>query len=210
MRVRLGKRVPHSRLDAARRIGVSVGAAVLALFMVAPYALADTGIPLITVFPADEMNGMVCSPSTSSILPAVVNTITIRSESGEPMPDLQVRVLLTARNPACPDADLTGVTDANGICTITIAAGGCSHLIPASAVIKAAGVTIRAYPNIKGPDFDGAVGNRDVDLSDLVAFADQFNGVEAAACHDYDNDEDTDIADLVLFGAAFSGGLACP
>ena len=80
----------------------------------------------------------------------------------------------------------------------------------ASCVIRAGGVVIRSYVNVKSPDFDGARGDGAVGLPDLLAFAREFNGISPAACHDYTNDDVCGLADLSIFGTAFSGAHHCP
>lgn len=185
-----------------------------ALALCSTLAMADVPDPAqCLVVPGDNLGpngGLICAPLLPSVIPATVNTITVKNGAGNPIANANVVVLLGAANPACNAAVLSGTTNASGVVTITIGAGGCSHLVPGSGVIKANGVTIRSYGNVKGPDFDGAAGNKTVNLSDLVEFANQFNGIDPATCHDYDNDVDCDIADLVIFGAGFSGANNCP
>lgn len=186
-----------------------------ALALCSTFASADIPDPSqCIVVPADNLGpapgGMIVAPLNPSVLAATVNTITVKNSLGDVIVGANVVVLLGAANPACTAAVLTGTTNGSGVTTITLGAGGCSHQVPGSGVIKANGVTIRSYSNVKGPDFDGAGGNKAVNLSDLVDFADQFNGVSPPQCHDYDNDGDTDVGDLTIFGAAFSGANNCP
>lgn len=186
-----------------------------ALALCSTFASADIPDPAqCTVLPADNLGpapgGMVVAPLNPSVLAATVNTITVKNSAGAAISGANVVVLLGAANPACTAAVLTGTTNASGITTITLGAGGCSHQVPGSGVIKANGVTIRSYSNVKGPDFDGAGGNKAVNLSDLVEFANQFNGISLPQCHNYDNDADVDVGDLVIFGAGFSGANSCP
>ncbi|MFN8547588.1 MAG: hypothetical protein U0527_06355 [Candidatus Eisenbacteria bacterium] len=176
-------------------------------------SLARAGIPdpsCPEVHPADELNGVVVSPSVDHPLPASILHILIKDVwTCLPVANLPVVVLLTSNNPICPSAVLDGVTDANGRVDITVAASGCAHQASA-AVIKAGGVTIRAYPNCKSPDYDGSRGNGVVALPDLIAFAQEFNGLSTELCHDYDNTGSCGLADLTIFGPAFSSALHCP
>lgn len=184
---------------------------MMTLALAATVASADIPDPSqCTVLPADNLNGLVVAPLNPSVLAATVNTITVKNSLGNVIVGANVVVLLGAANPACTAAVLTGTTNGSGITTITLGAGGCSHQVPGSGVVKANGVTIRSYSNVKGPDFDGAGGNKAVDLSDLVEFANQFNGIALPACHDYDNNSAVNVGDLVIFGAGFSGANNCP
>lgn len=185
--------------------------AVILLFIAARPSVAGPGDPsMCSVVPSDALNGVICSPTLPSPLTESVNTITVRSSSGAPIINASVVVLLTAANPICPSAVLTGITDANGVVVITIAAKGCADVVSSACVIKANGVTIRSYINCKSPDFDGAAGDGVVNLSDLLAFAREFNGVVPPGCHDYTNDDQTNLSDLIPFGAAFSTAKHCP
>ena len=189
---------------------LALATSLLPAITVPTISLGDVDPAGITVVPADQLSGVVCSPALPTPLTESVNTITVKNTSGGPVPDLSVVVLLTASNPACPGAVLTGTTNAAGITTITVAASGCSDFVPSACVIKINGVTIRSYINCKSPDFDGASGNGLVNLADLIAFANEFNGVTLPGCHDYTNDNTTNLSDLIPFGSAFSTAKHCP
>jgi len=173
-------------------------------------AVGDGGQPVVSVVPSDALNGMICCPSLPTPLAESVNTITVKNENGNALANVSVVVLLTASNPICPGAVLTGLTNASGVLTLTISASGCKSLQPSAAVMKVNGVTVRTYINCKSPDYDGSGGNGAVSLPDLVAFANEFNGLTPPGCHDYTNDGETGIADLVPFGSAFSAARHCP
>ena len=173
-------------------------------------AFADYPDYQTTVSPSDALLGVICSPALPTPLTESINTITVKQVSGGPVQNALVVVLLTARNPACPGAVLTGTTNASGITTITVAASGCADGTPSGCVIKANGVTIRSYVNCKSPDFDGVGGNGVVNLADLISFANEFNGVLPPGCHDYTNDNLTNLSDLIPFGSAFSTAKHCP
>lgn len=162
------------------------------------------------VHPSDELVGLVVSPSIDHPSPASILHIVLRNQTCTLAPGINVVVHLTASSPTCPGATLSGVTDANGEVEIVVAGSGCADGHPSAAVIKAAGVTIRTYVNCKSPDYDGAGGDGSVGLSDLIAFAREFNGLAPAACHDYNNDASCTLADLTIFGPAFSSAQHCP
>lgn len=163
-----------------------------------------------TVLPADALVGLVLCPAVPlGPISQAVNTITVISNLGEPMADAAVVVLLTSATSACPGTVLTGSTSTAGVCTITLSASGCSGGSPGSGVIKANGITIRSYSNVKSPDFDGAGGNGVVDLADLLSFAAQFNGQHPAECHDYDNNHLCNLGDLVVFSGGFTTAKHC-
>ena len=183
---------------------------VLVAALFPSFSFADDGEPIVTVVPSDQLHGVVCSPASPTPLTESINTITVKNGGGAPIPNASVVVLLTARNPACPGAVLTGTTNASGIVTITIAASGCADATPSACVIKGNGVTLRSFVNCKSPDFDGAGGNGVVNLADLISFANEFNGNSVSGCHDYTNDNETNLSDLIPFGSAFSTAKHCP
>jgi hypothetical protein len=81
--------------------------------------------------------------------------------------------------------------------------------VPLAAVIRVSGVTVRAYSDVKSPDFDGTGSNLRVDLGDLVAFAEEFGGTASSGCHDYNNNGTTGLEDFILFAPAFRTGSEC-
>lgn len=185
--------------------------ALIGLALSSSVVLADVPDPAqCSVTPSDALNGVIVCPNIPSALTESINTITVKNSSGAPIANASTVVLLTASNPACPAALLTGTTNASGVVTITIAASGCADGIPSACVVKANGVTIRSFVNAKSPDYDGAGGNGLVNLSDLIAFANEFNGINVPGCHDYTNDNLTNLSDLIPFGAAFSTAKHCP
>lgn len=185
--------------------------AAFALALCSTIAMADVPDPSqCSVSPSDALLGVVCCPNIPSALTESINTITVKNASGTPIAGASTVVLLTASNPSCPAAVLTGTTNASGIVTITVAASGCADGIPSACVVKANGVTIRSFINCKSPDFDGAGGNGLVNLADLIAFANEFNGITLPGCHDYTNDNATNLSDLIPFGSAFSTAKHCP
>jgi hypothetical protein len=193
-----------------KKIVMALGAIALC----ASVASADVPDPTkCTVVPGDNLGplgGLIAAPVNPAVLGSTVNTITVRNADNNPIAGASVVVQLSGSNPACTPSTLSGTTNGSGVATITIGAGGCSDGVPASGVVKANGVTIRSYPNVKSPDFDGAGGTKSINLADLTAFSAQFNGVDPPGCHDYDNDDDCDVGDLPNFGFTFSNANNCP
>ena len=189
--------------------------ALCALALSSTIVLADVPDPAqCTVQPADALGGLYVCPGVSTggdpnPLPETVNTVTVKNSGGTAIANASVQVLFTASNPVCAGAVLTGTTNASGVTTITLKASGCADGIPSAGVVKANGVTIRSYINAKSSDFDGGAGNGFVNLSDLIDFSKQFNGINPPTCHDYTDDNFCNLSDLVIFGKAFSTGKKC-
>jgi hypothetical protein len=178
--------------------------ALFAVTVCSMIAMADVPDPAnCSVTPSDALDGAVLCPASPSAIDASVNTIVVHNGDDDPIPGASVEVLFTALNNICPSAVLTGTCDSTGTVTITFEGGGCAHVVPSAAVVKANGVTIRDYQNAKSPDYDGASGNGTVDLSDLIDFSNQFLDVEPNECHDYDNNGNTGLEDLIVFGGPF-------
>jgi hypothetical protein len=184
---------------------------ILGLALCSSAAFAITPDPLFCeVQPADNLNGLFLAPSSPAPVAASVNTITVRNGSNNVIPDAAVVVTLTAANAVCGSTVLTGTTDAAGQVTLTLGGGGCVDNVPLSGVVKANGITIRAYENVKSPDYDGASGDLSVGLGDLVTFAAEFLAAAGTgACHDYNNDGTTGLPELVLFGPTFTTPNNC-
>ncbi|MEZ4648247.1 MAG: hypothetical protein R3E97_05560 [Candidatus Eisenbacteria bacterium] len=113
-------------------------------------------------------------------------------------------------NLLCPTAILTEHADHDGHVSLVLAGGGCISDVSLATVIKANGITIRHYRNVKSPDFDGSGGDLKVDIADLVAFSGEFLGTSAPGCHDYDNSGTTDLGDLIIFAPTFTDASHCP
>ena len=173
-------------------------------------ALTTPDPPNVTVTPCDDLDGMVFSPDQPHPIPASEIEVIVRNSANQPIVGASVVVEVGAANPVCPDAVLVAVTDDLGRAYLTLAGGGCRENQPLSGIIEANGVTIRAYENVKSPDSDGAGGDLQVNLADLVAFSNEFRGSAPAACHDYDNNGESNLGDLVIFSPAFVSGNHCP
>lgn len=164
---------------------------------------------LSTILPSDDLLGMVFTPTNQAPFPASVNTITIRNTSNEPIAHVSVWMEVGPRTELCGSSVLSGTTDVNGELVLTLRGGGCAHHTPLSAVVRAAGLTIRQYSNVKSPDYDGAGGNLAVTLPDLTQFSGEFGGGIPSACHDYDNNGTTGLSDLIIFGGPFQQAASC-
>ena len=184
---------------------------ILGLALCSSAAFATVPNPVFsTVTPADDLDGLFLAPSSPAAVPASVNLITVRNSSNNVIENASVVVTLTAANVVCGSTVLTGTTDVAGQVTLTLGGGGCTDEIPLSGVVKANGITIRAYENVKSPDYDGLEGNLAVALPDLVTFAAEFLAAAGmGTCHDYNNDEDTGLTELVLFGPTFTTPNSC-
>lgn len=155
-----------------------------------------------TVVPGDALNGLVIAPDSPSPITATIYTITVRNIQNDPIQNAAVVFEFGAGIRACTTATHSGTTNAQGVVVITLRGGGC--LVGGGAgVIKANGITIRSYNNVKSPDWDGIAANGIVNISDLVNFQ------TLAACHDYDNNGLVNIGDLIQFSAAFSPQHSC-
>lgn len=162
-----------------------------------------------SVVPSDGLDGMILAPLNNGPLGATVNLITVRNSANDPIENASVVVTLSAANVVCSATILTGTTDSDGQVTLTLGGGGCVDEVPLSGVVKANGVTIRAYENVKSPDYDGDAGSGVVDISDLPIFTSAFNAGGAGTCTDYDNDGLTTVGDLPIFTVAFNAAMNC-
>ncbi|MCA9730227.1 MAG: hypothetical protein KC729_21260, partial [Candidatus Eisenbacteria bacterium] len=180
--------------------------AIAALGLMAQASLAGLPPePIITVQPWDDLNGLFIAPASPAPVSGTTGHIVVHDPADQPIANAIVSVELGASNPLCPGAVVTGVTDANGEVDITVSGGGCAHNQPVSGLIRVNGVTVRAYSNVKSPDFDGSKSNGTVGLADLIAFSAEFLQHSPPECHDYDNNAATDLADVILFAPAFVG-----
>ncbi|MEZ4648984.1 MAG: hypothetical protein R3E97_09420 [Candidatus Eisenbacteria bacterium] len=181
--------------------------------IVTPRALAD-GVPdppNNRVSPCDELNGMVLAPNSPNPAPASEIQVLVVNNANDPIPNASVVVeLWVGPIQLCPNGVFTATTDAQGIAYLTLAGGGCRAGVALAGVIKANGVAIRNYENVKSPDFDGAGSDLVVNLADLVQFSAEFLGDAPAVCHDYDNNGATNLGDLIIFAPTFTDGATCP
>lgn len=167
-------------------------------------------LPNSEVQPSDALNGLVVCPDSPSPIPASQLVMTVRNSDNVPVVNGQVEVILGANHTLCPGADFTTTTDENGVASLTLAASGCSHEVALAGQIKVNGVTIRAYENVKSPDYDGASGDGSSNIADLIDFSNEFLGASISDCHDYNNDGETGLDDLIIFSQAFENDNHCP
>jgi hypothetical protein len=139
-------------------------------------------------------------------------TITVLDATYHPIPGASVWVVFDPSIHTCENAQIIATANGQGICTLQLRAGGCVRNGAVACALVANGVEIRRYRDVKSPDNAGhqnSAPDGAVAISDLAFFADEFLGVAAAACHDYDNDGACDIADMPFFGDSFTSGIAC-
>lgn len=183
---------------------------LLGLALASTVASADVPDPsFCSVIPADNLNGLVLGPNLPAPIPASINVVTVKNNANAPISGASVVVTLGASNVLCGSTVLSGTTNGSGQTTITLAGGGCAHNVALSGIVKANGVTIRSYNNVKSPDFDGAGGNLTVQLADLIKFSNEFLDVDPNQCHDYDNDTNTGLSDLIVFSPTFTNPNSC-
>lgn len=183
---------------------------LLGLALASTVASADVPDPAnCTVIPADNLNGLVLGPNLPSAIPASINVVTVKNNANAPISGASVVFTLGASNVLCGSTVLTGTTNGSGQTTISLGGGGCAHNVALSGIVKANGVTIRSYSNCKSPDYDGASGNRTVQLADLIKFSNEFLDVDPNQCHDYDNDGNTGLSDLIVFSPTFTNPNSC-
>jgi len=151
----------------------------------------------------------VLAPNLPAPIPASINVVTVRNNANAPIAGAAVVLTLGASSVLCGSTVLTGTTNGAGQTTLSLGGGGCAHNVALSAIVKANGVTIRSYSNVKSPDFDGASGNLTVQLADLIKFSNEFLDVDPNQCHDYDNDTNTGLSDLIVFSPTFTNPNSC-
>jgi len=157
------------------------------------------------VLPADIMGGVVLAPGHPTPITACRQTVTVRDPYNNPWPDAYVEIVLASGLATCPDAVLSGLTDAQGRIALDLVGGGCLQE-GASCVVRALGVPLRQFAMAKSPDRDG---NLVVNLIDLLDFASAYQ-LQSTGCHDYDNAGGTGLSDLLIFASAYSPQHSCP
>ena len=156
-----------------------------------------------SVIPCDALGGVIVCPDMPNPIPATKVTVVVRDAGNNPMPNVPVNLGFgSGAINVCPGAILSGVTNANGEAFLLLAAGGCDQN-PSAAKIVANGIPLRTFV-VKSPDFDGAGGDKSVNLADLASFS---SGVP---CHDYDNNGTVGLSDLIVFAQAFVNPAWCP
>lgn len=178
--------------------------AIFALALCSSVAMAAVPVPeKCSVTPADALNGLVLAPDSPSPIPSSVYTITVRNMNNDPIPNSTVTFEFTTGIRRCTTMVMSGVTNNLGVVVMTLRGGGCAHNSQGAGIIKASGITIRSYLNVKSPDYDGVGANGQVNLADLVTYK------AANPCHDYNNDGSVNLSDLVIFSGAFSPSHVC-
>jgi len=160
-----------------------------------------------SVAPGDALNGLVTAPDSPAPISATLYTITVRNAANNPIPNASVVIEFPAptniRN--CTTANNTATTNAQGVANITLRGGGCK-ISAGAGLVKANGVVIRTYNNVKSPDWDGAAASGAMTLADLLA----FRAVPVFPfCHDYNNDNTMNLSDTLIFSSAYVPAHIC-
>lgn len=178
---------------------------------VAPIAAApDTSVvpdpDYCSVVPCDEIAGILTTPHSGAGPAAARFVVTVQPAQGVPLPNAFVEIIPAdpTAHVLCPQARLTGLTDANGRVEFDLAMGGCT-LRPNAVRIRANGVIIRSYPRLVSPDYDGEADGAVV-LSDFTVFGTALV-TGAGGCTDYYNDGTTGVDDFTGFAACW--GRSC-
>jgi len=185
--------------------------ALVLLALCSGFAMADVPEPgLCNVNPSDGIHGVIVCPAAPTPLTETINTVTVRNLQNQVIANANVVFLFGAAVNVCPSAVHTATTNTSGVCTITLSGGGC--LMGAGAcTVKANGVTIREFTNVKSPDWDTFAGNRQVGAPDYAQFAPRFNqGSTVDPCFDYDNTGNVGASDFSIFARAFNRASSCP
>jgi len=128
------------------------------------------------------------TPDCFAMCPAsdICQTITVRDQNNNPMPNTEVRLEFSASCDAvicwCPGQDhpiVTGMTDGSGVVTFCVDAGGCCDDTPyaVQVVAEPGAVELKLYESIASPDNHSDTtgnGDCDVDLNDFVVFSAMF------------------------------------
>jgi len=139
-------------------------------------------------------------------------TITVRNCSNLPINAANVEVIFNSSVKTCVTSVHQATTVASGICSITLTGGGCLTNILGACIIKANGFEIRNLHNVRSPDNGNhtvSMPSGSVTTTDLGYFGDEFKGVAAAGCHDYDNNGLVNTTDLGYFGDAYKLAAVC-
>jgi hypothetical protein len=139
-------------------------------------------------------------------------TITVRNNTGGAIANATVSVAFNSQIRTCSTASHTATTNTQGVCTISLRGGGCLSATSGGCVITANGVEIRNLRFVRSPDNGSdtaSLPDGTVSVVDFVKFADEFKGVVAVGCHDYDNDNLCNVVDFPYFGDAFKGAMTC-
>jgi len=200
---------PLSRLLASSELTLPADPSTVTVRDNQDAAMRNTNLPdpaMCAVLPPDDLGGFVLAPSSPEAIPASVVTVTIRNNAGSPIGLASVVIQFNDPGaPTCHSTVLHGVTDASGEVTFNVGGGGCVIDTEWAGAVKANGITIRIFEDLKSPDGDADL---TVSLADLVSFTSEFlDGT--GGCHDYNNDGTTALSDLTIFGPAFTSGVNC-
>lgn len=184
-----------------------------ALFLLAlcsSLAMATVPDPTKCSVTPDLNGGVIIAPG---LLNGTTLSIVVRNASNNPISGATVVVVFNNTIDTCASWSNQTTTAGDGTATLALRGGGCvNSATPGACVVIANGIEIKNYTRVKSPDNAShltSVPSGSVSTVDLPYFADEFKGVVAAGCHNYDNDLDVDTADLPYFGDAFKAALTC-
>ena len=174
--------------------------------LVLSFGVANATVPdpdNCTCNPCDAIAGMFVYPDPvpGGLADIALN---VRNADNDPIPGAFVEILFgaPANHCFCPDVVLTGTTDAAGNIAFSMSMGGCTEAAGA-AVIRANGVPIREYMNVKSADWDGS-SNCQVAGTDFTIFKNAYFANPGPGCHDYYNDGNCDGVEFTAFLQAWT------
>lgn len=136
-------------------------------------------------------------------------TVLVRNADGDPLEGIDVEVDFSDCTELCwcdPPMESTGPTNAAGITVICFSGGGCEQC---TVIVRADGVTICVYQDVRSTDWDGSACDGIVGGADFAFFATAFK-VTQDPCADYNCDGAVTGADFAIFAVSFQFGDACP
>lgn len=145
-------------------------------------------------------------------LAGTIITISVRNGSNNPIPAATVVVSFATGIRTCVTAVHTVTTDALGICTVALRGGGCLSNVYGGCIIVANGIEIKNLKYVRSPDNNAhttPLPDGFVSVGDLTYFGDEYKGLVAAGCHDYDVSGTVTVGDLTMFGDAYKSQLNC-
>jgi hypothetical protein len=152
--------------------------------------------------PAGAAPGMVVYPEPI-VGGTAAFTVNVRNADNDPIPDAFVELIFgtPANHYMCPDLVLTGTTDLNGNVDFNLSMGGCT-ISPNAVKVRANGLDIRTYENVKSMDYAGGSDGK-VDLGDFIGFGADFSA-GAPGCYDFFNDGTTGLEEFIAVGEGWA------
>jgi hypothetical protein len=136
-------------------------------------------------------------------------TVNVRNSDNDPIEGVQVDINFSNCTGLCwcdPPMESSGLTGPDGTTVICFSGGGCEQC---TVIVRADGVTICTYQDVRSTDWDGSACDGIVGGSDFAFFATAFK-VTQDPCADYNCDGSVGGIDFSMFAISFSAGDACP